>query len=331
MQPAEIVDLYESGFKGFVPDARADAELLDHIRSVGGYAFAGDAIDDYRLRDAGKDSLSLPYLAALDMYPHCLPGGAQGRGSCVAWSTRNAALISYCSQLRYGDNAEKFAPPKVSAEAVDNGVFATEGIYWFRRHGRDGWQCSAAAQVATTECGLLERKPYPHLDLDLTRYSARTEGRWGSTLPPSDVSDECAKHLCGDSTVCRSWEDVRSMIASGFGVSTCGGESFSKSPDPEWGVCKRTPQGWAHAMALIGQDSRPATVAKWNGPLVAVQNSWGNYLSRRAVVHGTSHMLPVGAFWARWDDFKNRYFVALGPAKGWAAARMPNWGADGIL
>lgn len=331
MQPTELVDLYESGFKGFEPDEKADADLLDHIRSAGGYASAGDAIDDYRLTDAGKGKLSLPCLAALEMYPHCLPGGAQGRGSCVAWSTRNAALVSYCCYLRYGENTERFAPPDVSEAGTRNGVFATDGIYWFRRHGRDGWQCSSAAKVATTECGLLERKPYPSLGFDLTEYSARTEGKWGSSLPPEDVRAECAKHLCGDSTVCRTWEEVRAMIASGFGVSTCGMEAFSKSPDPEWGVCRRTSGSWAHAMALVGQDSRPATVERWGCPLVAVQNSWGSYLSRQAVVHGTSHMLPVGAFWARWEEFADRYFVALGPAKGWAAARLPDWGMEGVL
>lgn len=197
MNPQELVDLYDSGFKGFEPDWRADADLIDHIKSVGGYASAADAIDDYKLTDNGKGKLSLPYLAAEELYPHCLPGGAQGRGSCVAWSTRNAALVSYCAYLRYGTNTESFTAPVVSDVAIDNGVFSTESVYWWRRKNSDGWQCSAAAKVAVTECGLMERKPYPHLDLDLTRYSASTEGRWvqGFRRPmlPTSVPSTCAE------------------------------------------------------------------------------------------------------------------------------------------
>ena len=327
----DLQRLYESGFRGYEPDARADAALESHIRSVGGYASAADAIDDYRLTDNGKGKLSLPYLAAESLYPHCLPGGAQGRGSCVAWSTRNAALVSYCAYLMYGENVERYARPDVSQTGIENGVFSTAGIYWFRRHGRDGWQCSSAAQVATTECGLLENKPYPHLGLDLTRYSASVEGKWGASLPPAEVRDECAKHLCGDATVARSWDEVRSLLGSGFGISTCGGESWSNTPDAEWGVSQRTSRGWAHALALIAADDRPETHERWGCGLVGVQNSWGNWMTRRAKVHGTRYQLPVGAFWSRWEDFKNRYCVALGPARGWQAVRLPDWGLGQVL
>lgn len=327
----DIVREYERGLQGFVPNPGAITALDAYLQEHGGYASAADAIDDYQLRDSGKDKLSLPYLAALSIYPGCLPGGYQKRGSCVAWSTRNAALVSYCAYLMYGQNSEKYAPPVVSPTAVANGVASTEGIYWFRQHGGDGWDCASAAQVVIEKCGLLLRKAYPEIGLDLTVYSPATEGKWGATQPPPSVRDECDNHLVGNATVCKSWEEVRDMLANGYALSTCGGESFSHTRNED-GVCFRTPEGWAHAMAFIAADDRPDTVAKYGCGLVLVQNSWpAQYLSGPRVVRGTSIEIPESSFWAKWTDVRNRYCVALGPSKGWPAGTLPNWGLEGVI
>lgn len=330
MTISELIKSYEAGLQGFIADPVADAELASFLRESGGYAKAGDAIDDYSLRDTGKDRLSLPYLAALTYYPGCLPGGAQGRGSCVAWSTRNAALVSYCSYLMYGPNTERFRPPVVSPVAQANGVFSTEGIYWFRRKPTDGWNCSAAAQVVVKECGLLTRQAYHEVGLDLTEYSASTEGRWGLTIPPENVRAICSQHLVSNATVADGWEEVRDMLANGFALTTCGGESFSKQRDA-FGVCKRTPEGWAHAMAFVAADDRPDIRQRYGCGLVLLANSWGDYLSGPDIVQGTNFKIPVGSFWARWEDVKDRYCVALGPSKGWPAAKLPDWGLGGVI
>ena len=331
MPPVDaIIREYERGLMGFIPNPGANRALSAYLSERGGYASAADAIDDYSLRDSGKGRLSLPYIAALTMYPGCLPGGAQQRGSCVAWNTRNAALVSYCAYIAYGQNSEKFVAPVVSDTAIKNGVASTEGIYWFRAHGGDGWDGASAAQVAIEKCGLLLRKPYPEFSLDLTVYSAATEGRWGATPPPAAIRDLCNDHLCSNATVCDSWEEVRDMLANGYAISTCGGESFSKTRNED-GVCNRTPQGWAHAMAFIAADDRPETIAKYGCGLVAVQNSWGDYLSGSDTIRGTSIKIPVGSFWAKWTDVRERYCVALGPSNGWPAAKLPNWGLEGVI
>lgn len=326
----ELIARYEHGFKGYIPDPAADRALESYLREHGGYASAGDAIDDYSLAGTGAGKLSLPYIAALRLFPGCLPGGAQGRGSCVAWSTRNAALVSYCAYIVYGPNTERFTPPLVSPQAIDAGVFATEGIYWFRGHGGDGWQCSAAAQVAVDKCGLLVRQRYPELGLDLTEYSAHTEGKWGLTQPPENVREVCRQHLVNSATVAKGWEQVRDMVANGFALSTCGMESFSRERDA-FGVCDRTREGWAHAMAVVAADDRPEIHERYGCGLVLVQNSWGNYLKGPDQIRGTEFRIPVGSFWARWTDFKDRYFVALGPSKGWPAAKLPDWGLGGVI
>ena len=334
MTPTELLALYSGGFRGFIPDPRADAEFEDHLRAKGLYAFAAEAIEDYHLQDVGKGKLSLTFLAAERLYPGCLPGGAQGRGSCVAWSTRNAALVSYCAYLLYGDNTERFAPPKVSDTAIANGVFSTEGIYWWRRTmSIDGWTCSSAADVVIKQCGLLERKAYPEIDLDLTTYSASTEGKWGGlrSLPPETVAEVCKQHLVTNATVVKGYDQARAMIASGYALSSCGSEAFENKRD-SWGVCKRNfGDSWAHAMAIQAVDDRPETIAKYGCGLVNVQNSWGSYLTGEDRINGTDQRIPVGSFWARWEDVENRYFVALGPSIGWKAAKLPDWGLEGIL
>lgn len=326
----QLLALYAGGFKGYIPDAEADRSFEVYLRDSGGYANAGDAIDDYSLAGTGAGKLSLPFIAATRLFPGCLPGGAQGRGSCVAWSTRNAALVSYCSYIVYGPNSERFSPPLVSQTAIDNGVYSTEGLYWFRSHGGDGWQCSAAAKVAVEKCGLLVRQAYPELGLDLTEYSAHTEGKWGMTQPPENVREVCRQHLVASATVAKGWEQVRDMLANGFALSTCGGESWSRDRD-ELGVSRRSPEGWAHAMAAIAADDRPEIRERYGCGLLLIANSWGAWNRGPDKIRGTEFRIPVGSFWARWDDCKDRYFVALGPSKGWPASKLPDWGLGGVI
>lgn len=326
----DLIAQYESGLQGYVPNPAAGPALESMIRGMGGYALAGDAISDYYLADTGKGKLSLPYIAALQIYPGCLPGGAQKRGSCVAWNTRNAALVSYCAYIMYGRNSEGFAPPKVSTTAIQNGVASTEAIYWFRHHSGDGWDGASAAQVAIEKSGLVLRMNYPEIGIDLTTYSPETEGRWGASEPPENVRSVCKQHLCSNATVCKSYEEVRDMLANGYAVSSCGGESFSFDRD-ECGVSRRTLQGWSHAMAIVGVDDRPEMVAKYGCGLLLVQNSWGDAFHGPDIIKGTSLRIPVGSFWARWHDVQDRYYVALGPSKGWPANKLPDWGLGGII
>lgn len=331
-----IVDRYRSGLQGYVPDPKADKELESYLRATSQYAYAGDAIDDYGLRDIGKDAVSLPYLAALEMYPNCLPGGSQQNGSCVAWATRNAIMVSFCAYLKYGENSERYAAPVVSPAASMNGAFSQEAIYWYRRHGgRDGWQGSAAAKVVTTECGLVPRQKYDELGIDLTTYDRNTEVKYGVSLPPENIRTAFAVHLCGSATVCKGWEQVRAMVASGYALQTCGMEAFRFQRDA-FGVAQRDwTDRWAHALAVIAVDDRPDIRKRYSkdgkSGLVLVQNSWGNVNEGPDVVFGTKHKIPPGSFWARWEDFADRYIVALGPSKGWPAMKLPNWGTEGIL
>ena len=328
-EPEDALRWYGQGFRGCQYSPSADRELGRVIASKG-QSYSGEtACRSYNLTGSGQGVLALPYLAALELYPDCLPGGAQGRGSCVAWSTRNAAWVSYCAYLKYGTNESRSRPPALSPEAVHNGCASTEAIYWHRKKDSDGWFCHSAVQVAIQEAGLVLRKEYPELGLDLTKYSAQTEGKWGRTPPPASVRDMCDDHLVKNATKCDDFETICDMLANGYALTTCGSEGFSDRRN-DWGICSR--QGtWHHAMAVIASDSRPATIDRWGQGLLLFQNSWGDYLTGTDFIKNSNHRIPVGSFWALWSDVANREYIALGPSVGWPANKIPDSGLKDVL
>ncbi len=327
---ADILAEYERGFVGVYSDPSADARLYQHIDEIGGYADGGMACRMSGIEGTGAGKLSIPFMATLRLYPGSLPGGAQKRGDCVSWSTRNAGLVSYCASLLYGKNEGKNDAPPASIAAVENGVLSTESFYWYRGYDGDGWTCTAAADVAMKSCGLVLRQPYADLGFDLTTYSPNTAGKWGRQPPPSDVRQMTSQYLIRNATNCTTWEQVRDLLANGYALSTCGMEAWSSQRD-QHGICNRKAGTWAHAIAAIGADDRDEVKRRYGAPLLLMHNSWGEYLSGPRTIFGTAIEIPKGCYWTRWDDAARRTFIALGTGKGWAAKKMPDWGLGGVL
>lgn len=323
--------LYERGFVGSYWNPEAAQKLGDDVEKMGGLRYGEEACRNYGIAGAGAGKLSLPYLAVVSRYPLCLPGRAQERGDCVSFSTRTAIWISYISELVYGSNPDRHSLPVMDVVAERSGCIATEPLYWYRGHGGDGWQCAEAADVALTSSAMWLRQDYPEININLTDYSPKTAGRWGSSPPPSSVTKIGQRNLCRNATVCRTYESVRDMLATGNAISSCGSQAFSKQRD-QYGVASRTNAKWYHAMVLGGVDDRPETVAREGGGLIAVGNSWGsNWISGETRIDGTDLHIPQGWFWARWRDLDTRYNIALGSSVGWPARLMPDWGLGGIV
>lgn len=327
--PASIQQLYEQGYVGAWRSPTAEADFRTGITNAGGIARGADAAAEFKLAGTGEGKLSLPYLELLKFYPTALPGPAQQRGDCVSWSTKNGCLLSLCTEVAYGQPDEVTGhlerAPEVSDVAMANGVLSTEAFYWYRGYSGDGWSCAAAASVAVKRNGCVLRQSYPECGIDLTRYSGALAGRYGRSPPPECFQAVGKQHLIRTATELNSVEELRDFLANGYGVSTCGGESWSSQRD-ENGVSLRTRKGWAHAMAVIGFDDRKETQAKYGGPLVLIQNSWGKWNAGPRKVMGTDHMIPEGAFWARWQDCRNRYYVAFSSVNGWPRKQMPDYG-----
>jgi hypothetical protein len=328
-------DAYNNGLRGTYSDPDAHERLTKLITSQGQSPDGGDTIRNYGLFGSGEGKLSPLFSVIEKVFPGSLPATAQGVGSCVAHGTRNAALGSLAAEIAAGTPDEVTGKiegkPEVSDVAQRDGVLSTEAIYWWRGHsGKDGWNCDHAAEVICGKSGLWLRKNYPDIGIDLTKYSARTEVKWGRPLPPESVGKIGREHLMRTATRVKSFDELRDLIHNGYAISSCGGESFSSKRD-ENGVSSRTRGGWAHAMAYLGVDDREEVRRKYGGePLVLVQNSWGRWGSGPRKVYGTDLEIPVGSFWARWKDIRSRYAVAFSGVNGWPPQRFDSW-LGGIL
>jgi hypothetical protein len=329
----DVAKAYEQGFVGAYSNPEAAEALRDQIAAAGGIPDGAAACSTYKLAETGRGKLSLPFLEILTLYPRCLPGGAQGRGDCVSWSTRNACLGTMCCEITSGLPDPKSnrleGAPDVSEVARLNGVLSTEAIYNWRRHGGDGWSCSEAASVVLNDSGLWLRKKYDEISVDFTQYSARNAAIYGSRTPPESWRAIGKDHLVQTVTEVDTYEALRDLLANGYCVSSCGGEGFSAKRD-ENGVSNR--QGsWAHAMAYLGVDDRPEIIQLYGEPLILVQNSWGDWNDGGRRIFGTQIDIPIGSFWAKWSALKNRYMIAISGVNGWPPKQLKNFGALGRI
>lgn len=329
--PQDIARAYERGFVGAYWNAASAQQLGDDIESAGGTRYGEEACRDYAIAGVGEGKLSLTFMAVQQNYPNAIPGRAQERGDCVSFSTRTAVWQSYVNDLIYGSNPDGHALPAISPTAEKSGCISTETYYWLRGHSGDGWQCAEAADVAIKRNGMWLRQNYPELGIDLTDYSPQLAGKWGSSPPPEKILSVGRQTLCRTATVCRTYESVRDMLATGNGISSCGSEAF-KNVRNKYGIADRSNTKWYHAMAYGGVDDRPETVAREGCGLVLVVNSWGsNWISGNTQIAGTNLHIPQGCFWARWSDIESRYAVAFGSSHGWPARPLPDWGLGEIV
>ena len=330
----DVVAAYETGFKGAYSNPEAAAALREQIKAAGGIPDGAMACSEYKLEETGKGKLSLPVLEILKLYPDCLPGGAQGRGDCVSWSTRNACLGTMCCEITSGvpdPNSNKLeGAPEVSDAGRASGVLATEAFYNWRRHGGDGWSCAEAAQVALNDSGLWLRKKYDEINVDFTTYSAKNAGIYGSKTPPDSWLEIGKDHRVQTVTEVEEYEAMRDLLANGYCISSCGGESFSSDKDMN-GYSKRTAAGWAHAMAYLAVDDRDEIKKLYGEPLVMLQQSWGNWNDGGRRIFGTFIDIPIGAFCVKWSDIKNRYMIAMSGVNGWPPKKLKNYGALGNI
>lgn len=321
--PADIIRQYERGFAG----CKYDPASVEEMRTYG-FVCAEDALHEYGYAGSARNELTLPYLAVTGRYPNAYPGPAQRRGSCVAHAARNAALITLAGEVVAGlpdeasGHTEDF--PEVPPDGEVNGVLAIEPLYWHRGHSDDGWYCAAAGNAMVKHTGAVVRKQYP--EVDLTKLDPTLAGKyWQRSQIPDAVYEACNDNLFRDAAEVTDPDAIRDLLARGIGINSCGSEGFSNKRNAD-GVSER--QGsWAHAMAIVGYDDRPDTHAKYGGPLLLVQNSWGQWNTGPRTVRGTEFQIPEGCFWARWRDVRKRSYVAIAGLNGWRRRKLPDYSA----
>ena len=325
---------YLRGLTGVYADPAASERLTQYLLLQGQAPDGGTTCRRYGLVGSGAGKLSAPWAVIEQVFPGSLPASAQQVGDCVAHSTRNACLGTLACEIAAGQPDEvtglREGAPEISDEARKDGVLSTEAIYWWRDHGgQDGWSCDHAAEMVLKNAGLWLRRRYDELGIDLTKYTKKNQVMWGRPQPPESVRAIGQKHLVRTATRARTFEEVRDLLANGYCISSCGGESWSEVRDSN-GVSRRTPGGWAHALAYLGVDDREETKRAYGEPLVLIQNSWGKWNSGGRSVLGTQLEIPHGAFWSKWSDCKGRYAIAFSGVAGWPAKQLPDW-TGGIL
>lgn len=337
---AEVIKLYENGFIGAKDDPAAWDSFCAAMANCDGEAVA----HQYGLAGSGAGKLVIPFVHVLEMFPGCWPGRVgQGRGDCVSWSTRNAGLLTMVCDIVSGQPDETTGEPEekpdVPADGIADGVLSTESIYWYRGYDGDGWHCPTAAQVACKKGGLVIRKNYESLGFDLTKYSARTAGLYGSRAPSAQVIDMTNDHLIHQATDAGSFEAARDFLANGYGISTCGGEGISNQRD-ENGVSRRS-GNWSHAMAYIGADDRDVIKQIYGEGLALDLNSWEKWNRGPRDIYQSAQyvpvekkelwikagivnpatgniMIPEGSCWVLYSEMRNREMIAFAGAIGWA-------------
>lgn len=322
----KLIELYENGFAGTWKDEAGNEEFEQFIQETGGDIDGTSVARAYGLAGTGEGKLVAPFVLVEKFIPGCWPGAAQGRGDCVSHGQKNSNLVTLVCDVASNKPDEVTGViegiPDIPADGIKQGALSTEAIYWYRGYPGDGWQCQISAKVSCNQSALWVRKNYPDLGIDLTKYSSGLAGKYGRTSPPSEITNAGKQHLMRTATTLRSKEDIRDFLYNGYGINSCGGEGYSSVRD-ENGVSRRK-GSWAHSMAVIGFDDRPETIKIYGEPLVLIINSWGIWNSGPRTVLGTNILIPQGAFWCRWSECKNRQFIAMSGANGFAARRLPS-------
>jgi hypothetical protein len=330
LQPAEFDDpaaAYAKGFIGTWHDPEGREQLQDEVVQAGGLWEASDVAGAYGFMEQGQGKLCLISEEIFKAFgPTALPGAAQVVGDCVSHSTKNAILGTLSTAINHGLSGKPLTVP----EGVAQGVLSPEAIYAFRGYSGDGWSCEEALRMAINKVGAVSRRNHPDANWDLTKYSRATAHKYGSQEPPADVIKALGDHKVSTVTRCKSYEEVRDMIASGFSLTSCGSEGFASHRNED-GLSQRSGH-WSHALAYFGVDDREETKKKYGCGLVLVQNSWGKgWISGPRTVRGTNFQIPEGSFWAKWTNLSSRFCSAVNTVQQWEPRKLPDLGLEALI
>lgn len=321
---------YSEGLVGARFDPRADEEFEDSILRAGGNPDGGAVAHQWEFTDSGKGKLTMLFPAAMSVFPEYLPGPSQNRGDCVARACASCIATTLAIEIYNAKPDEVTGKiegrPELPQSGVEANVVASESLWAWRGYSRDGWVCSKAAQVAGDK-GFLIRKPYPDLNIDLTKYTESTNRLGGSSPPGQKWLDESKKHTVRTATRVSGREQVRDFLAAGYAVFNCSSLGFDRTRNEDgW---SRQKGSWAHAQFWHAYDDRPETVKKYGQPLVCWQNSWGRWNSGPRRVRGTNIDIPHGAYWALAETIEQCSCIALSSVAGWPRRKLPSYGAEG--
>lgn len=325
---------YDAGLIGARVDHRADEEFGDYLIRSGGNPHGDEVAHEWDFADLGKGKLTLLFPQVMRVFPDCFPNAAQLTGDCVGAAAANCLVTSLGMEIASAKPDEVTGEIEVAPElpplGVTQGVVARESLWAWRGYDGDGWVCSEAARVAC-EKGFLIRKPYPELNVDLTKYTPDTIRIGGSRVPGDKWLAESKKHRARTATFLKGREQVRDFLAAGFGVFNCSGQAFTKTRDSN-GVARQVGR-WSHAQSWIAFDDRPEIHKLYGQALVCWLNQWGpGWIGGPRRIYGTDIDIPEGSYWALAETIDRcGSCIALSSVAGWPRRKHTTYGATGNI
>lgn len=257
--PAELLDVYSSGFQGWIWNKRVEEEWNQFCSSSPSvYQFNANLMDLHKERPR-----VLLYLAREKHDPGCFVAEAQTTGDCTSQGSRGARDISRAVEIEAGD-----------AEIWYKRT-ATEPTYGMRGHGGQGMDPYTAAKFET-EYGFLFREAYSDsvagISLDLTKYNANIGDNWGRRGTPEPIKQLCKQYNVGEWARPKNLNETLDLLAAGKAGHS--GQSWgTDSEQPRDGVNRKS-GSWNHDMATGGYD---LTEEFFKEKVVFVHNTWGNW------------------------------------------------------
>lgn len=329
LDTAKLQTLYRGGFAGaqFNPEARAamlakcaepDGERVAHAH---GFASSGE----------GK--LSIPFVYAMKHWPRVWPSPAQTTGSCVSKAGKNAAIVNIgveCELALPDEVTGKVEGwPEISAEAEAQGVIASEPIYGARGHSGQGANCGTLQDWMMSEGGILLRKNYTEIGLDLTTANDNIGARWGGSGTPSNVAAIGKQHQFRTATDCPRHEVSRDFVANGYAIWVCSGFGWSDVRDENGYSVRRG--SWSHSWIVDGYDDRDMIKQIYGFPLFHYTHDWGLWNSGGRRIKGTEIDIPEGSFWGDARLLDSCDCTAMSSVNGWPRRELPHLGATGVV
>lgn len=302
--PRERYNAYCNG----LPGTPFSAKELDEFLGESKHPMFGPAA--YNLKDSGKGKLVCLHKLVQKFDPRFGETEGQTTGDCTSHGTRNAGDATRSAEIVAGE--------KESFEIRS----ATEPIYGYRGHSGQGMSVVKAARFVSSEGGVLLRKKYPELNLDLSDYNSNIGHNWGYRGVPNNVVKEAKKHSFQTASLVTTVEEARDAIANGYALTVGSNYGFSTRRDKH-GICRQS-GSWNHCMSWVAVDD---TKQRLNETLFLIINSWGRWNSGPKV-----HDQPEGSFWVRESDaagmLRQNQAYALSSFDGFTPKKLDFTGLD---
>lgn len=320
LTPTELSKAYSSGLSGIRPSEDEAESLYATQRS------ADSVVSQFGIENLGKNKLTILFAYAQQVW-NVWPKPPQQTGDCVGKAAANIGIILITMDVLSGLPDEKTGLlegiPELTPLAIRQGVVADEPAYGDRGHSGQGASCERLIRHVTQDGGIVLRKNYTELGINLESYNVKLGMNWGRSHTPDKLREIGRQHQIRESVRMSHHEMCRDFMAAGKPLWACSGLGWSNKRD-EFGYSAQE-GSWPHSWISGAYDDRPETKAKYGFPMFLFIHDWGKWNSGGRKIYKTdpSILIPEGSFWADARLLDKCNVHALASIQGWAPTVLP--------